>query len=273
MQHSRQGSRTGGRGSALLNVMTDAAGKAGRNLVRNFGDIENLQVSKKGPADFVSEADRRAEKIIFETLSKARPNYGFLMEERGAVAGADVSNTWIVDPLDGTLNFLHGLPHFAVSIALERDGELFAGVIHEPVSDQMFWAERGQGAFLNGRRIRVSGRKELSDSLFATGIPFKGRDGHQPFLGQLEQVMAAAAGVRRFGSAALDLAYVAAGRYDGFWESGLHAWDMAAGIVLIREAGGMVTDFAGRKRMLANNEIVATNGLLHNDLRRLTRKR
>ena len=265
--------RAGNAGSALINVMTDAAGKAGRSLVRNFGDIESLQVSKKGPADYVSEADRRAEKIIFETLQKARPKYGFLMEERGAVAGEDISNRWIVDPLDGTLNFLHGLPHFAVSIALERDGEPFAGVIYEPVSDQMFWAERGQGAYLNSRRLRVSTRRELDESVFATGIPFHGRDGHGPFLEQLEQVMAVSAGVRRFGAAALDLAYVAAGRYEGFWEQGLNAWDIAAGIVILREAGGMVSDFAGRKRMLETGEIVATNGIMHDELRKLLRKR
>ncbi len=264
--------RAGNSGSPLINVMTDAAGKAGRNLVRNFGDIESLQVSKKGPADFVSEADRRAEKIIFETLQKARPKFGFIMEERGVVAGEDISNRWIVDPLDGTLNFLHGLPHFAVSIGLERDGEMFAGVVYEPVSDQMFWAEKGQGAYLNGRRLRVSGRRDLSESVFATGIPFHGRDGHEPFLGQLGEVMAVSAGVRRFGAAALDLAYVAAGRYEGFWEQGLQSWDMAAGIVIVREAGGMVSDFAGRRRMRESGEIIATNGVLHDDLRKLLRQ-
>jgi len=268
---SKTGQRTGARGSAVLNVMTETAGKAGRSLVRDFGDVENLQVSKKGPADFVTAADKQAEKIIFENLSRARPNYSFLMEERGAVTGADISNRWIVDPLDGTLNFLHGLPHFAVSIALERDGELFAGVIYEPVSDQMFWAEKGQGAFLNGRRIRVSARQDPAESVFATGIPFMGRDGHQPFLSQLESVMAVSAGVRRFGAAALDLAYVAAGRYEGFWETGLNAWDMAAGIVLVREAGGMVSDFSNRQRMLERGEVIATNGTLHETLRKLVR--
>jgi len=268
---SKTGQRTGARGSAVLNVMTETAGKAGRSLVRDFGDVENLQVSKKGPADFVSAADKQAEKIIFENLSRARPNYSFLMEERGAVEGADISNRWIVDPLDGTLNFLHGLPHFAVSIALERDGELFAGVIYEPVSDQMFWAEKGQGAFLNGRRLRVSARQDLSESVFATGIPFLGRDGHQPFLSQLENVMEVSAGVRRFGAAALDLAYVAAGRYEGFWETGLNAWDVAAGIVLVREAGGMVSDFSGRARMMERGEVIATNSTLHEKLRKLVR--
>ena len=272
MQQSRQSARAAARGSAILNVMIDAAGKTGSNLVRHFHDIDSLQVSRKSPADFVAEADRRAEKILFETLLKARPNFNFLMEERGAVAGSDVSNRWIIDPLDGTLNFLHGLPHFAVSIALERDGELFAGVVYEPVSNQMFWAERGQGAFLNGRRLRVSARRDFSEALFSTGIPFMGRDGHELFVEQLKRVMGVSAGVRRFGSAALDLAYVAAGRYDGFWEQGLNSWDVAAGIVLVREAGGMVTDFSNRnQKLLDKGEILATNSELHNQLRKLVK--
>lgn len=261
--------RTTGAGSALINVMVAAAEKAGRGLVRGFGEIENLQVSKKGPADFVSEADRRAEETIYRELSKARPNYGFLMEERGAIAGEDTSNRWIVDPLDGTLNFLHGLPHFAVSIALERDSKIFAGVIYEPVSDQMFWAEQGKGAYLNGRRLRVSGRHDLSESVFATGIPFMGRDGHEEFRHELAQVMAVSAGVRRFGAAALDLAYVAAGRYEGYWERGVSAWDIAAGIVIVREAGGFISDFKGRDKALETGEIIAANGELHTRFRKL----
>ncbi|MBM10390.1 MAG: inositol monophosphatase [Magnetovibrio sp.] len=270
LQKFSKWTRAGVRGSALLNVMIDSAGKAGRNLVRHFHEIESLQVSKKGPADFVTEADRRAEKILFETLSKARPNYGFLMEESGSISGHDISNRWIIDPLDGTLNFLHGLPHFAVSIAHERDGELFTGVIYEPVSDQMFWAERGKGAFLNGRRIRVSTRQDFSESLFSTGIPFKGRENHKPFIRQLEKMMAVSAGVRRFGAASLDLAYLATGRYDGFWEQGLSAWDIAAGILIVREAGGIVTDFANRSRhILEFGEVIASNGVLHNELQKL----
>ncbi|MBT5298808.1 MAG: inositol monophosphatase [Rhodospirillaceae bacterium] len=252
--------------------MTAAAEKAGRSLVRGFGEIEKLQVSKKGPADFVSEADRRAEEIIYQELSKARPGYGFLMEERGVVEGVDTSNCWIVDPLDGTLNFLHGLPHFSISIALERDSTIFAGVIYEPISDQMFWAENGKGAYLNGRRVRVSARHDIEESVFATGMPFKGRDGHQPFLRQLEQVMAVSAGVRRFGSAALDLAYVAAGRYEGFWEQGLSPWDVAAGVIIVREAGGFVSDFKGRDPVIANGEIIAGNASLHDTLRKLINK-
>ncbi|MDH5749870.1 MAG: inositol monophosphatase [Rhodospirillales bacterium] len=255
--------------SALINVMCGAAQKAARKLVRDFGEVEHLQVSKKGPADFVSNADFAAEKTLKEELSKARPKFGFLLEEGGSVVGSDTSNRWIVDPLDGTTNFLHGIPHFAISIGLERDNDLLAGVIYEPVHDEMFWAEKGQGAYLNGRRLRVSGRARMEDSLFATGIPFKGRNDHEPFLRQLEAVMAVSSGVRRFGSAALDLAYLAAGRYDGFWEMGLSPWDMAAGIVLVREAGGFVTDLEGGKKIMETGNILAANDLLHGPLLKL----
>ena len=252
--------------------MARAAQKAGRVLVRDFGEVEQLQVSKKGPADFVNYADRRAEEIIFQELSRARPAYGFHMEERGVVAGSDTSNTWFVDPLDGTTNFLHGIPHFAVSIALDRDGDLVAGVVYEPVNDQMFLAERGQGARLNGRRLRVSARRRMEDAVFATGIPFKGARDHPLFLRQLGTIMAASAGVRRFGSAALDLAYLAAGRFDGFWESGLGPWDMAAGIVLVRESGGFVSDHAGGGDMLARGDIIAANDHLLAPLGRVLRR-
>ncbi len=249
--------------SALLNVMTAAAHKAAKGLVRDFGEIENLQVSKKGTGDFVSAADRKAEETLVAELTKARPGYGFLLEEGGAIEGSDTSNRWIIDPLDGTTNLLHGIPHFSISIALERDGELNAGVIYEPVWDQMFIAEKGQGAYLNDRRLRVSARRVLEESLFATGIPFAGKDEHDRFLKQLKAIMAVSSGVRRFGSAALDLAYVAAGRYEGFWEIGLHPWDMAAGIVLVREAGGFITDLSGGKGMMESGEILAANDQLH----------
>ena len=251
--------------AALLNVMTAAATKAARGLVRDFGEIENLQVSKKGPADFVTTADKKAEEVLVAGLTKARPRFGFLLEEGGKIEGADTSNRWIIDPLDGTTNFLHGIPHFSISIALERDGEPVAGVIYEPITDQMFWAEKGQGAYLNGRRIRVSARRRLEESLFATGIPFAGKQDHDRFLSQLKAVMEVSAGVRRFGSAALDLAYVAAGRYEGFWEFGLHPWDIAAGIVLVREAGGFVTDIGGGG-MMESGEILAANDSLHGPL-------
>ena len=252
--------------------MTAAAQKAARGLVRDFGEIENLQVSKKGTADFVSTADMKAEKTLVYELTKARPRFGFLLEEGGEIEGADTSNRWIIDPLDGTTNFLHGLPHFAISIALERDGEPFAGVIYEPISDQMYAAEKGQGAYLNNRRLRVSARRNLDEALFATGIPFAGRDGHDPFLQQLRGVMAKTSGVRRFGSAALDLAYVAAGRYEGFWETGLHPWDIAAGIVLVREAGGFVTDMDGKDAMMKSGDIIAANDLLHGTLSKILAK-
>jgi myo-inositol-1(or 4)-monophosphatase len=252
--------------SALINVMIGAVRKAARALIRDFGEVQHLQVSKKGPADFVSAADRHAEDILYNELRKVRPAYGFLMEERGVVEGTDTSNRWLIDPLDGTTNFLHGLPHFAISVALERDGNLIAGVVYEPIHDEMFWAEKGGGAYLNDRRIRVSARRQMDESIFATGIPFKGRSDHAVFLRQLGAVMAVTAGVRRFGAAALDLAYVAAGRYEGFWETGLHPWDMGAGIVLIREAGGYVTGIGGGRDPQLGNDILAANDHLHRDL-------
>ncbi len=258
--------------SPLLNVMTAAAQKAARGLIRDLGELEHLQVSKKGPADYVSKADRRAESILRAELTKARPGFGLLMEESGSTPGSDTSNRWIVDPLDGTTNFLHGIPHFSISIGLERDGEMFAGVIYSPVYDEMYAAEKGAGAFLNGRRLRVSARKSVDEALFATGVPFSGIPDHDLFLDQLRPVMAVSAGIRRFGSAALDLAYVAAGRYDGYWENGLNPWDVAAGIVLVREAGGFVTDLVGGREMMSGGGILAANSALHPQLQRLIGK-
>lgn len=243
--------------SPLVNVMVNAARRAGKKLVRDFGEVENLQTSRKGPADFVSNADKTAEKTVVEDLSKARPRFGFLLEEGGAVKGPDESNTWIVDPLDGTTNFLHGVPHFAVSIALERDNDIEAGVIYEPVYDNLYWAERGKGAFLNNRRLRVSARRDLSECLFATGIPFKGAGDPEVFKRELNAVMAETAGTRRFGAAALDLAYVAAGRFDGYWERGISPWDVAAGIALVREAGGMVRTIEGTGNPVYAKSIIA----------------
>ena len=245
--------------SPLLTVMTDVAGRAGRSLNRDFRDIEHLQVSRKGPSDFVSKADHKAEDIIYDRLMQARPGYGFLMEERGIVAGTDKSHRWIVDPLDGTTNFLHGMPHFAVSIALEREGELVAGVIYNPASDEMFHAEKGRGAWLADRRLRVADRKHFDEAVIATGMPFSGKTGHASFLKELHQVMPATAGIRRMGSAALDLAWVAAGRYDGFWERNLKSWDIAAGIVLVKEAGGFVGEIDGRDDVLGTGNILAGN--------------
>ena len=231
--------------SPALNVMMAAARKAGRKLIRDFGEIENLQISMKGPADFVTIADQRTERILVEELTIARPGYNFLLEESGIVEGPDKSHRFIIDPLDGTTNFLHGIPHFAISIGLEREGQLVSAVIFNPVTDEMYVAEKGQGAYLNDKRLRVAARKQMKEAVIATGIPFLGREGHQKFLKELEAVMAVSAGVRRFGSAALDLAYLAAGRYDAFWERGLKAWDMAAGVLLVREAGGFVSDLEG----------------------------
>ncbi|HEX5007502.1 MAG TPA: inositol monophosphatase family protein [Hyphomonadaceae bacterium] len=228
------------RPSPTVTVMMDAARAAGRRLIRDFGEVENLQVSRKGPSDFVSAADQKAEEIIRKSLEKTRPGYGFLLEEGGEVKGSDKTHRFIIDPLDGTLNFLHGIPHFAVSIALERDGKLRAGVVFDPMRNEMFWAEEGAGAWLENKRLRVASRKKLAEAVVTTGIPQLGVDGAEKFLDELTAVRAEVAAVRRFGSAALDLAWVAAGRFDGFWERGLSAWDIAAGFVLVQEAGGMI---------------------------------
>ncbi|MCF3932761.1 inositol monophosphatase [Acuticoccus sp. M5D2P5] len=257
--------------SALLNVMVAAAEKAGRSLARDFGEVENLQVSRKGPADFVSKADMRAEEIVYRELSKARPGYGFLMEESGSTKGEDDQHRWIVDPLDGTSNFLHGVPIFCVSIALERQGELVAGVIYNPVMNELFVAERGGGAFLNDRRIRVAARTDLADSLIATGLPFLGHGNQVQTLSELQPLMSRVAGIRRAGAAAIDLAWVAAGRYDGYWEHDLKPWDIAAGVVLVREAGGFVTAPDGSDRMLATGSVVAGNETLHRALTKTLR--
>jgi myo-inositol-1(or 4)-monophosphatase len=257
--------------SALLNVMVAAARKAGRGLARDFGEVENLQVSIKGPANFVSAADHRAEETLYRELSKARPGYGFLMEERGEVAGIDKTHRWIVDPLDGTTNFLHGIPLFAISIGLEREGQLIAGVVYNPASDELFMAEKGKGCYLMGRgpndkRLRVAARKSLGEAVVATGIPHRGRSHHAEFLAEAKVVMGEVAGIRRSGSAAIDLAWVAAGRFDAYWERNLKPWDLAAGIVLVREAGGLVSDLAGGPDMLGSGGILVGNGIIHDSL-------
>ncbi|MBX3579738.1 MAG: inositol monophosphatase [Rhizobiaceae bacterium] len=258
--------------SALMNVMVQAAVKAGRSLSRDFGEVQNLQVSMKGPGDYVSAADKKAEQIIHAELAKARPGYSFLMEESGAVAGDDPQHRWIVDPLDGTTNFLHGIPIFSISIALERQGQLVAGVVYNPAMDELYTAERGGGAFLNDRRLRVAARKNLSDAVIGTGVPHLGRGHHGNFLIELRNVMGEVSGIRRMGSAALDLAYVAAGRMDGFWEHGLQPWDVAAGIILIREAGGFATDDKGGQGIFESGSIVAGNEPIHKALLKTMRK-
>ncbi len=245
--------------SPLMTVMTDAVIKASRNLKRDFGEVENLQVSLKGPGDFVSQADRKAEKTIYEMLDKARPGYGFVMEESGVIEGSDKSHRWHIDPLDGTSNFLHGIPHFAISVGLEREGQMVAGVVLDVIKDEMFVAERGKGAYVNNRRLRVSGRREAAGMLIGTGIPHVGKPGHPQFLKELAAVMPKFQNVRRMGAAALDIAYVAAGRLDGFWERGLNSWDFAAGIALVREAGGTFLSLDGHADPLQSRDILCAN--------------
>jgi myo-inositol-1(or 4)-monophosphatase len=249
--------------TALLKVMIDAARKAARGLTRDFGELGELQVSRKGVADYVSAADIKAEQVLFEALTAARPGYGFLGEERGLIEGTDKTHTWIADPLDGTTNFLHAIPHFAVTVGLERDGQIVAGVTFNPITNELYWAERGKGCFLNDRRLRVAARRDLGEAVLATGIPFMGKPGHATFLKELHQIAPRVSGVRRFGSAALDLAYVAAGRFDGFWERGLGRWDMAAGILMVTEAGGVVSDADGGTDPLGTGTICAANPELH----------
>ncbi|MEJ2227057.1 MAG: inositol monophosphatase family protein [Alphaproteobacteria bacterium] len=251
--------------SALLNAMVAAALKAGDSLSHDFANLGALEIQTKAPSDFVSAADLRAEEILFEELTRIEPGASFHMEERGRVEGAENAGgaVWIVDPLDGTTNFLHGIPHFAVSIGLERDGELVAGVVYNPANGEMFSAGRGQGAFLNGARIQVAKRTRLEDCVVVTGIPHRGRGNHETFLNQLTRVMRAVAGVRRGGSAALDCAWVAAGRYDAFWEGALQPWDLAGGVALIREAGGVATDMEGGACVLEAGSIIAGNAIVH----------
>ena len=260
--------------SAHMTVMQNAASRAAKRLLRDFAEVEQLQVSVKGPGDFVSQADLRAEESIRSDLAKARPGYGFLMEESGESGSENWTWRWIVDPLDGTSNFLHGIPHWAISIGLERrlqddTTEIVAGCIYAPAVDEMFWAEKGAGAFLNERRLRVSGRREMQAAMFATGIPFAivPQRRQLAFARTLATLMPQVAGIRRFGAAALDLAWVAAGRYEGFWELGLKPWDMAAGLLIVREAGGYVTDPHGGQDPLASGEVVAANTYLHEPLR------
>jgi myo-inositol-1(or 4)-monophosphatase len=252
--------------SALINVMVKAARRAGRSLKRDLGEIEHLQVSLKGPANFVSAADKRAEEMLYTDLSKARPGYGFLGEEGGIREGSDKSHTWIVDPLDGTTNFLHGIPQFAISIGLTRDNVIIAGVIYNPANDELYISERGKGAFLNDQRLRVAGRKLLNDSVIACGLPHIGRGDFQLGLKELATMMPKVAGLRRFGAASLDLAAVAAGRLDGYWERNLQSWDLAAGILMIREAGGTVSGMLGNDDALKTGHVICGNEDIHREL-------
>ena len=258
-------------GSANLNVMIKAARKAGRSLVKDFREVENLQVSTKGPGDFVSKADREAERIVKEELLGARPTYGFLGEEGGEVAGADPTRRWIVDPLDGTTNFLHGIPHWAVSIALEHKGEIVAGVVFDAAKDELFWAEKGAGAWMNDKRLRVSGRRHMHEALFATGIPFGAKAGLPTSLQDLARLMPGTAGMRRFGAAALDLAWVAAGRYDGYWELNVKPWDVAAGVLLVKEAGGLVAPVREHHHIVNDGSVICANEPLFEPLCKIIR--
>ena len=252
--------------------MVDAARKAARGLRRDFGEVENLQVSRKGPGDFVSAADRKAEEVLRDALMKARPGYSLVLEENGFIEGTDRSHTWHIDPLDGTSNFLHGVPHFAVSVGLEREGQIVAGVIFDPIKDELFVAERGKGAYLNNRRLRVSGRQDMTDALVGYGTPNLGRGSHPRLLREVGAVMAVAGGTRRMGSAALDLAYVACGRLDGYWERDLQTYDFAAGVILVREAGGYVTSADGAAEPLAAHSVACGNEVLHRELLALIKK-
>ncbi|MGB3316003.1 MAG: inositol monophosphatase family protein [Albidovulum sp.] len=249
-------------GSANLNLMIKAARKAGRSLVKDFREVENLQVSVKGAGDFVSRADTAADKIIRDELMGARPTYGWVGEESGETDGTDPTRRWIVDPLDGTTNFLHGLPHWAVSIALEHKGEIVAGVVFDPAKDELFWAEKGAGAWMNESRIRVSGRRSMGEALLATGVPFGAKKTLPAMMRDLARLMPATAGMRRMGAASLDLAYVGAGRYDGFWERELNIWDMAAGLLLVREAGGFVEAVREGRDIFESGSVIAANGEL-----------
>lgn len=259
----------------LMNVMTAAAIKAGKSLKRDFAELPSLTISRKGPGDFVSEADKKAERILFQELSRARPGYGFLMEEEGAVEGTDKSHRFLIDPLDGTTNFLHAIPQFSISIGLERDGEIVAGLVYNPVSEEMFVAEKGLGAFVAGAtqrdnyRLRVSPRSDFADSVIGCGVPHAGRGDHGQFIRELAGVMPRCSGVRRLGSAALDLAFVAAGRMEGFWERNLSPWDIAAGIILVRESGGYVTAPDGSSAIFESRAVIAGNEVAHETLRKI----
>lgn len=258
--------------SPLMNVMTAAAIKAGKSLKRDFAELPSLVISRKGPGDFVTEADKKAERILFQELSKARPGYGFLMEESGTVEGSDKTHRFIIDPLDGTTNFLHAIPQFSISVALEREDEIVAGLVYNPATEEMFVAEKGQGAFVIGAtgrdnfRLRVSPRTDFADAVIGCGVPHAGRGDHGLFIRELAGIMPRCAGIRRLGSAALDLAFVASGRMEGFWEHNLSPWDIAAGILLVREAGGFVSAVSGTQAMFETRSVLAGNEVAHRTL-------
>lgn len=258
---------------ALINVMAKAVEKAGKSLRRDFGEVEHLQISRKGPADFVSNADLQAQKILREELGKARPSFGFIMEENDGIAdSSSCPEKWIVDPLDGTTNFLHGIPHFAISIGVEKQGEIVAGMVYNPITDEMYWAEKGIGCYCGSKRLRVSGRKDFSECLIATGLPFKGsKKNDAAVMREVAGIMSQVAGIRRFGAAALDLAYVAAGRYDGYWETGLGIYDVAGGSILVKEAGGFISPMRKGEDPVKSGGMIASNAAIHDQLVRVIR--
>jgi myo-inositol-1(or 4)-monophosphatase len=255
--------------SALINVMVKAARRAGRSLKRDLGEVENLQVSLKGPANFVTMADRRAEEMLHADLTRARPGYGFIGEEGGTRIGDDKSHTWIVDPLDGTTNFLHGIPQFAISIGLQREGTMIAGLIYNPANEELYIAERGKGAFLNDQRLRVAGRRKLSESVIACGLPHIGRGDYDLSRLEMTEIQNKVAGLRRFGAAALDMAFIASGRLDGYWERNLQPWDLAAGQIIVREAGGIVSGIEGDDDPLKTGSVICGNEFIHAELVKL----
>lgn len=262
--------------SGIIRVMEKAARKAGQRLRRDFGEVEHLQVSRKGPADFVTKADRTSERTLYDELLAVRPDWGFVLEEGGVIEGDPDKPRWVIDPLDGTSNFLHGIPHFAISIAAQEPkpdgsgwGDVIAGLVYQPITDESFWAEKNRGAWQQDRRLRVSGRRRLDESLIATGIPFAGAGDPQEWTAIYNGLAPQVAGIRRFGAAALDLAWVAAGRYEGFWESGLQSWDTAAGCLLVREAGGFVTDWRGRSLPICDSQVLAGNDAIHSRMHKL----
>jgi myo-inositol-1(or 4)-monophosphatase len=252
-----------------MNIMIKASEKAAKSLIRDFGEVEQLQVSRKGPADFVTAADKRAEQIIYDELKKGRPGYSYLMEESGEIIGTDTENRWIIDPLDGTHNFMHGIPQWCISIALEQKGQIVAGLIHDPVKNEFFRAEKGTGAFLAKKRLRVSGRIDHEMAMVMTGDIGRTPESKILFMKELEAVSAQMHMVRRFGSAALDMAWVAAGRLEAFWERHLKPWDCAAGVIIIKEAGGVVTSIDNEDNPVYSQHLICGNPSIHKDLRKI----
>ena len=255
--------------SPQINLITKACMKASKSLIRDFGEIENLQVSSKGPGDFVTSADKRTEKILIDELQKAHPEYGIITEETGIINKSNTKNRWIIDPIDGTFNFMNGIPQFAISIGYEEENEIKCGVIFNPIMNEMFCAEKGNGAYLNNSRIRVSNKNKIKDALIVTGGPKRASEIKEKIFSEYINVSNNVANVRKFGSAALDTAYVACGRFDGYWQRELNYWDIAAGIIILKEAGGFVDFFEEDKNAPLKKNIIASNSFIHEELREL----